>query len=219
LVQNIPEFEKEFAGLKILFVYASDPYHLGSKKPVRNLADLKGMKIRELGGYGTDMWKLLGASPMFIPGPGCYEAAAKGVIDGIGLAWAFNSTFKMYEVLDYWTDVGTNLATFFLIMNQEKWNSLPPDIQQQLMSVSGIYGAEFAGDAQFGLAPKKELQNKIKREGKKWERVELDPGQYERWKEIAGRPLWDKWVAEMESKGLPGRKVLGEYQRLLEKYR
>lgn len=219
LYQNIPEFQKEFAGLKILFLYTSDPYHFGSRKPVRNLNDLKGMKIRELGGYGTEMWKLLGASPMHITGPDIYEAAQKGIVDGIGLAWAFNSTFKIYEVFHYWTDVATNLATFFLIMNLDKWNSLTPELQQQLMSVSVMNGAEFAGEVHFGPAIIKETLAKIEKEGKKWERVELDPGEYERWKEIAGKPLWDKWVSEMEAKGLPGKKVLAEYQRLIEKYR
>ena len=55
--------------------------------------------------------------------------------------------------------------------------------------------------------------------GQKLEKVSLDPGELERWKGIGGKPVWDKWVADMEAKGLPGQKVLDEAFRLIEKYK
>lgn len=219
LHESIPEMQKEFDGLKLLFVYASEPYHLISKEPVKNMGDLNGMKIRELGGYGSEMWKLLGAAPSFIPGPGIYEAAEKGVVDGAGMAWALNSSFKLYEVFDYWTDTTTNLAGFFLIMNLDKWNSLPKDVQDQMWTVCAMNGAEFWGEAQFGPKPKGFVLDKVKEEGAKFERVALDPGEYDKWIGVAGEPLWDQWLNEMESKGLPGQKVLDKYQELIEKYK
>ena len=49
--------------------------------------------------------------------------------------------------------------------------------------------------------------------------VGLDPGELEKWIDVAGKPVWDKWAADMEAKGLPGRKILDEALRLLKKYK
>ena len=40
----------------------------------------------------------------------------------------------------------------------------------------------------------------------------------ERWAEVAGKPIWDKWVQDMEAKGLPGQKVFDETLRLMQEY-
>ena len=111
------------------------------------------------------------------------------------------------------------LATFAMIMNKEKWESLPPDIQAAIMSVSGAEGAAFGGQTAWAPEVGKEVQAKIAKEGQKLERVALDPGELERWKEIGGKPLWDKWVTDMEAKGLPGQKILDGTLKLAEKYK
>ena len=87
------------------------------------------------------------------------------------------------------------------------------------MTVSGIDGSEWAGEQGFGPEAMETVLAKVQEGGHKFEKVSLDPGELERWEETAGKPLWDKWVADMDSKGLAGQKVLDEYRRLLEKYR
>ena len=49
--------------------------------------------------------------------------------------------------------------------------------------------------------------------------VGLDPGELEKWIKVAGKPVWDKWAADMEAKGQPGRKILDKALELLEKYK
>ena len=51
------------------------------------------------------------------------------------------------------------------------------------------------------------------------EEVKLDPGELAKWKEIAGEPVWNEWVQQMEKKGLPAREILDETLRLAEEYR
>jgi len=220
LYETVPEIQAEFANFKVLLLHTTDPFNLfTTKKPVRNQADIKGMKIRELAGPPSEMLKLLGANPMLIPMPGCYEAAEKGVIDGQTASWSAVSGFKLYEPYNYWTDVSTTVAGFVIAMNKETWNSLPPDIQEAIMSVCGMSGAEAVGDSSWGFTLKDDVLAKMEKEGQTMERLELDPGEFERWKEIAGQPLWNKWVSDMEAKGLPGQKVMDEALRLIEKYK
>jgi TRAP-type C4-dicarboxylate transport system substrate-binding protein len=219
LYETLPELQAEYKDVKVLYLQCTDPYLLfTSKKPVRNANDVKGLKVRELGGYPSDMWKAFGASPSNLAMPDTYEALDNGVMDGANLPWAAMATFKFYEVVKYYTDVATAASPQFVIMNLEKWNSLPPDIQQAITSISGIKGAEFAGDTGWGFEVKDELIAQAQKANRPLEKVDLDPGEYDRWKDIAGKPVWDKWVVDMKAKGLNGQKVLDATQALLKKY-
>ena len=86
------------------------------------------------------------------------------------------------------------------------------------MSVSGIFGAEFAGDGGWGFEVKDELMALVEKAGRKIEKVDLPAGEYDKWKEIAGKPVLDKWVADMKAKGRNGQKVLDATLNLLKKY-
>ncbi len=220
LYEKYPEMQAEWGDWKVLFVWSSGPLDIFTvDKPVRNQADLKGLKIRALAGGETDMYKLLGASPLFIGTPDIYGSLEKGVLEAISQGWGPITAYRLYEHLRYTTEVGTTNSLFGLIMNKEKWNSLAPDIQEAIMSVSAMSGAEFAGEAEWGVANMNAHKAKVKETGYVIEEVSLDPGERERWEEIAGKPLWDKWVADTEAKGLPGQKVLDEAFRLIEKYK
>jgi len=219
LYDTMPEVQREYRSMKVLFFHTSDAYRIAtSKKPVRSLDDAKGLKLRIMGAYPIKASKLLGISPLFLPMPGVYEAGEKGVLDGAALPWAAVATFKLYEVYNYWTDANLWVAPFMIFMNKDKWNSLPPDIQQEIESISGMKAAEWAGNAGFGPDVQNDVETRAKKEGQKYEKVSLAPGELEKWKKIAGEPIWDEWVKEMNKKGLPGQKVLDTTMRLLKKH-
>jgi TRAP-type C4-dicarboxylate transport system substrate-binding protein len=115
------------------------------KKPVRTLEDMKGMKIRGTGRSG-DIVKALGAVPMPIETPDLYEALRRGVVDGAYLTMETYKGFKTGELLKYNTEswkVGSVYA-FYAIMNKQKWNKLPPDVQKVLTEVSNEFMEKFA---------------------------------------------------------------------------
>jgi TRAP-type C4-dicarboxylate transport system substrate-binding protein len=81
LYETLPEIQGEWKEVKLLMLNCTDPYLIyTTKKPVRNGNDLKGLKLRELGGPPSEMWKLLGATPVLLSMPDVYESASKGVI-------------------------------------------------------------------------------------------------------------------------------------------
>lgn len=219
LYETLPEVQKEYRSMKMLFLHCSDGYHIAtSKKTVRNLNDIKGLKLRIMGAYPIKGSKRLGLSPLFMPMPAVYEAAEKGVLDGAALPWAAVATFNLQEVFPYWTDVDLWSAPFMVFMNRDKWNSLPQDVQKAITSISGMNAARWGSNAGWGPGPKDEVIAKVKKAGRKLEKISLDPGELEKWKKIAGEPVWDEWVKEMNKKGLPGQKVLDAAQRLMKKY-
>ena len=93
------------------------------------------------------------------------------------------------------------------------WNSLPTDIQKVFNKLSGAWGADFESKV-WDEQDTKGRDSCVKAGN---EISTLPPKELERWKTHI-KPMWDKWVAGMEAKGLPGRKVLNEVLRLSEEY-
>ena len=99
-------------------------------------------------------------------------------------------------------------------MNQTAWDNLPSNIQQIINEHSGAAGAEFFGK-EFDRFNQLGIEEVSKMKGK--EIIVLTPEETDKWKDIC-RPIWRRWLADMEARGLPGEAVLDEAQRLLEKY-
>jgi TRAP-type C4-dicarboxylate transport system substrate-binding protein len=71
----------EFSEVKVMYLMAVGPGFLYTKKPVRSLEDLKGMRLRATGPV-ADCLKKLGATPIAMTMPEVYDALSKGVLDG-----------------------------------------------------------------------------------------------------------------------------------------
>ena len=106
----------------------------------------------------------------------------------------------------------------FIIMNKNKWNSLPPDIQKQIMSVSGKYGAGFHGRAwdKSALEAEEILLKELKKKG--GDAITLPPGEITKWRETAAG-IWDKEVKRWEAKGKPAGEILKEIEAFVKEYK
>jgi TRAP-type C4-dicarboxylate transport system substrate-binding protein len=195
---------KELSDVKVLFLVSTTPAVVHTKKPVNKLEDLKGRKVRTLAGPMVTALKLLGAVPVVIPTVDVYDSASKGVIEGTLSAIPGMVTFKWGEVLpntvnNYRT---SNCAINFAVMNKDKWNSLPPDIQQIIDKTSDEYWDkvgkvwdQMTADAIRTLTTAKHSF------------VSLSAAEEERWaKQIA--PLYDTYVKEKSAKGLPAAEAM-----------
>lgn len=206
LYEKFPAIQKEFSDVQPLMLWTSSPYFLlTAKKQVKTLEDIKGLKIRVTGGPPTDQIKALGAVPTLIPMPDNYQALDKGVIDGMGAPWEATHGFRLYEVAKYYTMVPLSAVYFSLSVNKDKWNSLPKDIRDAIMSVSGLEGSKFWGHNFFDTAEQGVLE-KVKEGKYEMIRYVVPPEELARWKKVAGEPLWDEWVKKMEAKGHPEAK-------------
>lgn len=201
LYEKFPAIQKEFSDNKILLLFTSNPYILiTTNKQVKTIEDIKGMKIRMSGGPPTEMMKALGGTPMLIPMPDNYISLQKGVIDGMGAPWEAIHGFRLYEVVKYYTATPFPAVYFSIAMNKRKWNSLPKDVQDGIMSVGGLEGSKFWGKNHFDTA-KEGVMEKVKAEGKSIEVYDLPEAERERWLDIGGKPIWEQWVKDMEAKG------------------
>ena len=79
----------------------SDEIHMHSRKPIRTLEDLKGLKLRTSGAW-AEVATSLGASTVILPGSEVYPALERGVVDAI--EWAtpgINHGLGFHKVAKY----------------------------------------------------------------------------------------------------------------------
>ncbi len=202
LYEKFPEIQEEFKDVKILLFKTSEPYHLITRNtPVKTMEDLRGLKLRMTGGPPTNMVRQLGGTPMLIPMPDCYMSLSQGVIDGMGAPWEAIHVWRFYEVVNYYTTNVPFPAVYFSIaMNKNTWNRLPEDIQEAIMSVSGLEGSKFWGKNFFDKMRDLAI-DAIEKEGDAENLHTLSEEERQRWIEEGAEPVWENWVRKMENAG------------------
>jgi TRAP-type C4-dicarboxylate transport system substrate-binding protein len=140
----------EHKGVKLLSVFTHGPGHIfNTKKPIKNLDDLKGMKMRVGGGIVNTIAKELDFVPVMQPSSKAYEILSAGVADGILFPHESVPFFKLEKVLKNGTLVPRGLynTSFFLIMNQAKWDGLAAEDKAAITAASGEAFARLSGKA------------------------------------------------------------------------
>lgn len=106
-------------------------YFLSNKK-IEKLEDFAGMKFCT-GPVFVSALRELGAGAVVMPTPDKYGAMERGLVDGINTPITLGADMHMYEVSKYLLDEGLLRADVTMIMNLDKWNSLPEHLQDLLM--------------------------------------------------------------------------------------
>jgi len=102
-----------------------------ANKPIRSLADFKGLKFRTAGDWGSILTKL-GASVVFLPGGEIYESMQRGVIDAFEYSTpAVNWDMGFHEIAKYAIFPGIHApnASDQWLVNKTAWAKLPPDLK------------------------------------------------------------------------------------------
>ena len=206
---------KEFNDVKVLWFHAQAPGIVHTKtKPITKLEDLKGMKMRTYGS-NAKLMSLLGGTPVAMPMTDVYDALSRGVAEGLMCAYEATEGFRFGDQLKYSTEnyATSYSAVFAIVMNKDKWNSLPPDIQKIIDTMSKEYIEKYAAmwdDIEIsGKAYLVKRGNKINTLSKEEEA---------KWVEKA-QPIFDEYVKKMKEKGLPGDEALKFARDYLKPYR
>ena len=204
---------KEFDEVQVMYLHGHGPGILHTKKEVTKLEDAKGMKIR-CTGMAAKIAGAIGATPVAMPMGDTYDALSRGVVDASMAPQEALQGWKWGEVVKYTVeDWGASYsAGMFVVMNKDKWKSLPPDVQKIIEQVNEEY---------------------IEKQGKTWDEIDkvgrdytiargnkiisLSPDENLKW-EKAVKPLLDEYKKNMKDKGLPGDEVLSFYLQTIYKY-
>lgn len=139
LWESTPAMQEEARrnGVWPLLFHSLNTYHLLCTKPVRNLADLKGRKIRSQGEYFPKMIAAVGGVPVTVLPGEFYESLQRGSVDCMVLPWDLMVAFKLHEVAKH----GSAISLGALISNPQwynlkKWDSLPANARALLTAVA-----------------------------------------------------------------------------------
>jgi TRAP-type C4-dicarboxylate transport system substrate-binding protein len=203
----------EIADTHVLYLHAHGPGLLASKRPVKVLEDLKGMKVRGTG-LSLKIVEALGGTPVAMAQPDTYEALQKNVVDATLCPIETLKGWKQGEVINCVTDataVGYTTA-MFVVMNKQKWEKLPADIQKVFTDVSHEWVRKHGEAWDKADADGREFVKSLQRQI-----ITLSSEEQGRWK-AAVEPVLTAYVTAMKEKGLPGEQFLKDAQELIAKY-
>ncbi|MBI5386286.1 MAG: TRAP transporter substrate-binding protein [Verrucomicrobia bacterium] len=198
---------EELKGVQTLYVHAHGPGILASKKAVKTMDDLKGLKVRATG-LSKSIVEALGGTPVAMPQPETYEALAKGVVEATLCPVETLKGWKQGEVIQYVIDskaIGYTTA-MFVVMNKDKWAKLPVDVQKVFTDVSKEWAAKHG--AAWDEADKAGQEFVA---GLKKETITLPDAEQAKWKE-AVKPVLDAFLKQAKEKNLPGEAFLQDIQ-------
>ena len=197
----------ELSDVKVLYVHAHGPGILASKKSVKTLADLKGMKVRATG-LSAKIVESLGGTPVAMSQPETYEALSKGVVEATLCPIETLKGWKQGETIEYVVDssaIGYTTA-MFVVMNKEKWAKLPADVQKIFTDVSQEWIAKHGQAWDKADQDGREFVTQLKRQF-----IALPEAEQQQWK-AAVKPILDGYVAKSKEKNLPGDALLADIQ-------
>ena len=196
--QILAAFEREgFIGLALWESGARSVY---AKKPIRNLADMKGVKLRV---QQSDLWvslaQAMGANPTPIPMAEVYTALKTGLVDAAENNYPSYETAKHYEAAPIYSETQHVMAPEVLVFSKKIWDTLSSQEQQIIRDA-----VKEATPYYIDLWTKKELASKEAtiKAGAKYI-TDVNKAEFV----AVMKPVWDKFSPTPELKSLVKRIV------------
>jgi TRAP-type C4-dicarboxylate transport system substrate-binding protein len=194
---------KEFDDVHVLFLHGAAPGFIFTKKPVKSIVEVKGLRIKA-NAENADIVKNLGASPVTMPVTETYDALSRGLVDGCLFPLEALQGFKIGEVVKtVIEDYGMSYMTsMYAIVNKAKWNAISPADQKLIDKINEEYVEKF---------------------GKLWVQLDSNAVAFAKGKGVnfitvskeeeaataaKMKPILNDYVKMAKSKGLPGDEAL-----------
>ena len=201
---EFPELmESQWQDYKLLWIIPTHPTIIyTTEKAVYTLEDLKGLEIRVPSAILADFVKNLGGTPVSMSTADWITSLDKGTTDGGTTTTGMMYDFQVADKFKYATKYAMGSSINFLIMNQDSWNSLSPEMQQ-IIEDTLEWARQDAIDT-WTESESTTLQFSIDHG---IEFIELADGEYDMW-DSATRPVYDEMAAEMDALGYPGTELV-----------
>ncbi|UZF92977.1 TRAP transporter substrate-binding protein [Bosea sp. NBC_00550] len=136
----------EHEGTKLLYFIATPTVSLFfNRGAVRDPAAMRGLRIRHNGPIASAMIEAWGGSPAAVTPAELSDALAKGTITGMLFNYEAAKSFQMAESMKSVTPVKASAGTFALVMNAERYKSLPEDLRKIIDETTGPEAARKIG--------------------------------------------------------------------------
>jgi TRAP-type C4-dicarboxylate transport system substrate-binding protein len=142
--------------------------------------------------------------PTTVPAPETYTAVERGVVQAA--SWPFSyahAAYRLHEISNWFT-INMAVGTVFcpIVNHADSYAALPDEYKKLLDEAKWL--AQDVLKAAYAEADEKNVPMFRDR----MTEVRYTDEELERFREVAGQPVWDAWAQEAEDKGLPGREAL-----------
>ena len=168
---------------------------MGKGKPPKTLDDWKGLRVRAPGAVGEAFVKL-GASLSTVPAVELYTALERGTVDAASFPFTYaHAAYQLNTISNWYTsNLAPGTAGCSAVVNKEAFAKLPPQYQQLLM--------EARPEATKAMIAAYREADKINLPAFKQKLTEIkySDDDIKRFRELAARPVWEKWVTDNKAK-------------------
>ncbi len=203
---------ESFKKVRVLTMFTTAPANIMSKKPVKTLADIKGLDIRASGG-AAEILKAWGANQVGMPMSETPDALQKGIVQGLFSSLEVMKDLKFAEICKYVTLTDTVIYPFAVVMNMDKWNALPDEVKK-VMEELGPEQALWTGEY---------MDNHVT-ESMEWSKqahnveiISLSKEEKAAWDAVL-QPMTDKWIQDAKAQGFPAEDIVADIKALTAKH-
>ena len=188
---------------KILFTSVWPGQGIYTSKPVKAMADLKGIKIRTSDKNSTEFFNALGASPIMMPWGEVVPALISGAIASVTTSTQSGVDGKFWEFLKYFNKTNWANPIEVVSVNLDAWNKLTPEQRAAIEKVAETMEPELWARSE---ALDSELTALIQKNGI----AVSDPtDDFKKELAAAASPTWALWA---KNAGPDAQKILTEFR-------
>ncbi|MEG3661312.1 TRAP transporter substrate-binding protein DctP [Celeribacter halophilus] len=164
---------------------------MGKGEPPRSLEDWKGLQVRAGGGLG-DAMELLGATKQTLSAGETLTAFQNGTVDVAAFPYTYaHVAFKINEEADWYTsNMSPGSAECGWVLNKTAFEALPDQYKALIWDNRSLVldkqQEAYAAQDEKNIAMFQQTLTEVR----------YDEAALEAFREIAGKPVWDKWVAD-----------------------
>lgn len=204
----------EFQDVKVLGAWVHGPGVIHTQDGVNSLEDMADLTLRGPTRIINDLLSELGAEPVGMPLPAIPEAISRGVVKGTVIPWEVTTAIRLSELVSHHTEFSgaesLYTAAIVLVMNKDRYNTLPDDLKAIVDAEAGAKLSAFASQVMWDMdAPARQIAvdagNTI---------TTLDEAEVARWK-AASEPVIARWVDEMDGMGVDGAALIDQAKALI----
>ena len=192
----------EYKDYKVLALFVHNPglIHTSNKRVV-NLADLKSLRLRAPNKTVAAALDHVGAVPAILQVNEVMDAVKGGKIDGIVTNWG-NPLQGFNDYMKFHTDTQFYTAAFFIVMNRDKYHSLPAGVRRAIDDLSSE-----TWSVKFGpLWDKWDQPVRQGAAGPGHEIIVPDAATMAAWREGL-RPVTERYLADLATHGFPNARA------------
>ncbi|MBV6635914.1 MAG: C4-dicarboxylate TRAP transporter substrate-binding protein [Mameliella sp.] len=216
-IYDHPAVAEEMAqwNARMLMTSPMPQYNLvGTGEPRDELTEFDGMRVRATGGLGK-AFSAVGGVPTSVTSSEAYQAMDSGVVDTVAFAQHAHLSFGTINQADWWTaNLNPGTVNCPIVVNIDAYDSLPDDQRQALDESVDEAIAYYLENYGKLLQRWDEVL-----EEKGVEKVMITDDELAKFRQVAGQPLHDAWIQDMNARGLPAQELYDLVFSTLEKAR